>query len=640
MLKTTVYSLILLLSCSVTSLFALPLQHENQPIEKIQIEGCNLPEGSTIDAAGIRTRMKTREGDVFSQTEFDTDLKMLVLEYDKVEPSITTVDDKLIISLKIWTRPIIRSIKWHGNHHIKATKLQKELEVATCTVFDRQAFNRAFHKLKTYYVKQGYFEAVLDYDITFDPLTNNVDIQINICEGRAGRVKKILFVDFTKDEEEEILDLIVTKRYCFLTSWYNGEGTFNEEAMQQDRFTILNFLQNKGYADAIVDIDVREACQNDRIIITISAERGQPYYFGAINFEGNTLFCDDDISAQIIFSEGDLYSPEIIRDTVKKISDFYGRRGYIDAIVDYEPRLDCESRTYSIHFTIEEGKCYRVGLVKVFGNCSTQTNVILHESLLIPGEVFNIIKLELTEERLQNIGYFKNVNVYAVKSEGPGGLGGHYRDVHIEVEETMTGSFGAGFGLSSAESVFGEFNITERNFNYKGLGCFWKEGLGRLRGGGEYLHLNAMIGAKSRKYGMSWTKPFFQDTPWVVGFEIDQSNNRYISQDYEINAFNISPHGSYPLNQYLRLGVHYRWTNTYIDLNGKKVRNAELKDQAEQAGALAENNQSKAGHYAHKERKLTGALAEESKNSGLISAFGMNLNYDSTNHPSCPTRGF
>lgn len=640
MLRTIAYCLVLFLSLSFGPLFALPLQHENQPILRIDVEGCNLPNGSTIDAAGIKGRMKTREGDVFSQIEFDSDLKMLVIEYDRVEPSITTVDDKLIITLKIWTKPVIRSIQWHGNHHVKTSKLQDELEISTCAVFDRQAFNRAFHKLKTYYVKQGYFEAVLDYDVTLDPYTNAVDIEINICEGRAGRVKKILFENFCPEEEQELLDLIVTKKYNFLTGWYTGEGTFNEDAMQQDRFTILNYLQNKGYADAIVDIDVREACQNDRIIITVIAQRGDVYYFGPITFEGNTLFCDDEIAEQLLIGEGECYSPEAIRDTVKQISDTYGRRGYIDAIVDYEPRLDCETHTYSIHFTIEEGEQFRVGLVKVFGNCSTQTNVILHESLLIPGEIFNIIKLELTEERLENIGYFKNVNVYAVKSEGPGGLGGHYRDVHIEVEETMTGSFGAGFGLSSAESVFGEFNITERNFNYKGLASCWTRGLNQLRGGGEYLHLNAMIGAKSRKYSMSWTKPFFQDTPWIVGFEIDQSNNRYISQDYEINAFNVSPHGSFPLNQYLRLGVHYRLTNTYIDLNQKKVKKTEDKDKEKEAEALYEGNKKQAQHYANKERKLSCSLEEEARNAGLISAIGINLNYDSTNHPSCPTRGF
>ncbi|MBI3234116.1 MAG: hypothetical protein HYZ42_08745 [Bacteroidetes bacterium] len=91
-----------------------------------------------------------------------------------------------------------------------------------------------------------------------------------------------------------------------------------------------------------------EARQKDRIIITISADRGEVYNFGAVTFEGNSIFCDEEITNQFLFAEGDSYSPEAIRDTVKRISDFYGRRGYIDAIVDYEPRLDCATRTYSI----------------------------------------------------------------------------------------------------------------------------------------------------------------------------------------------------------------------------------------------------------------------------------------------------
>ena len=640
MIKTLVFSLSLFCIFSTSPIFGVSLQYENQPIEKIDIQSIDLPNGSKFQGAVIKTRMKTSEGHPFSQVDFDNDLKMLVNEYDRIEPSMNSVDGKLFITLNLYPKPIIRSIQWKGCHHINKENLQKELHISPSCLFDRQAFNRAFHKLKTYCIKQGYFEAVLDYHVNLDESKNVVDLEIEVLEGRAGRIKKILFVDFDEEEEIELLEKLITKRYCFLTSWYNGEGTFHEEALQQDRYTILNFLQDEGYADAIVDIDVKEACQKDRIIITIRANRGEVYHFGPVTFEGNKLFCDEEVESQLIFHEGDHYSPEIIRDTVKQITDCLGRKGYIDAIVDYETKLNCDNKTYSIHFHIEEGAVYKVGLIKVFGNCSTETQVILNETLLIPGEIFNIIKLQWTEQRLENIGYFKNVNVYPVKSDGPGGLGGHYRDVHIEVEETYTGSFGAGFGLSSAESMFGEFHITERNFNYKGLNSCWTRGLKQLRGGGEFLNLNAMIGSQSRKYSLAWTKPFFHDTPWVVGFEIDQSNNRYISQDYQINAASFTPHASYPLNQFVRLGLHYRLTYTDIDLDQRKIRRAEDKDKLKEAEAIYEHNIKKAEHYHREETNLSVKLEEEARNAGLISAIGVTLSYDSTNNPSCPTRGF
>lgn len=638
MTKKYYYSLLLILCFSACNLFGVVLQYENQYIEKIEIESANSSERGVFDKAGIKLRMKTKEDDLFSQTDFDADLKSLAKEFDRVDPTITSNNDKLFITLKIWTKPTIRTIKWNGNDSIDTASLQKELEIAACTVFDRQAFNRAFHKLKGYYVKNGYFEASLDYNIIADACTNTVDIEINICEGRAGRIKKIEFVNFCRKEEDDLLELMVTKRYFFLTSWYTNQGTYNEEAVQQDRFSIINYLQNEGYADAHVDIDVNESTMCNRIILTITANRGEIYNFGNVSFEGNKLFCDEDIQRQFTFEEGDPYSPEAIRETIKRITNFYGRRGYIDAIVDYEPSLDCETRTFSIKYSIEEGEQHRVGLIKVFGNCSTQTSVILHETLLIPGEIFNIIKLQLTEEKLQNIGYFKHVNVYAVRSEGPGGLGGCYRDVHIEVEETITGNFGAGFGLSSAESVFGEFKITERNFNYKGLGCCWSEGFGRLRGGGEFVNLNAMIGSKSRKYSLSWTKPFFQDTPWIVGFEIEQSNNRYISDDYQINALSGTLHGAYPLNQFLRLGVHYRLTYTNINVDEKKWRRHRARDAAEAAAAAASGDEEGLKDALYDE-EMNCRMKEETRNAGAISAIGINLNYDSTNNPTFPTQG-
>lgn len=325
---------------------------------------------------------------------------------------------------------------------------------------------------------------------------------------------------------------------------------------------------------------------------------------------------------------------------MRRVTDYYGRRGYIDAVIDYETELDCETRTYAVNFTIEEGEKYRVGLIKVFGNCSTKTSVILHETLLVPGEVFNTVKLELTENRLENIGYFKHVNVYAVRSEGPGGLGGHYRDVHIEVEETVTGNFGAGFGMSNVESIFGEFRITERNFNYEGLGSFWRDGLRVLRGGGEFLSLDAMIGYKSRKYTLAWTKPFFRDTPWIVGFEIQQSNNRYISNDYEINAAGITFHGAYPLNPFLRLGLHYRLTYTDINLDQYHINREKERLERERIEAERKNDPEGAKHAAFQESKLSCKLMEEARNSGAISAIGISLNYDSTDHPANPRRGF
>src|SRR5690606_26241336 len=122
-------------------------------------------------------------------------------------------------------------------------------------------------------------------------------------------------------------------------------------------------------------------------------------------------------------------------------------------------------------------------LIHIYGNSSTKSNVILRESLLGPGETFDSRKLKATQQRLEGSGYFKNVNVYAVRTADDEELGDTYRDVYIEVEETTTRNISLFAGFSSVDDVFGGLDLTERNFNSRGVPRALTGNLSSLRGG-------------------------------------------------------------------------------------------------------------------------------------------------------------
>lgn len=587
------------------------VQFENLQIGQVEVIG-NVPEGCSFDPKLVQSRMKMRQGELFSQTIFDSDLKTLAAEYDRVEPSFEVENGKIKLTLKVWPKPMIRSVVWEGNCGITTKDLKQELGISICTVFDKIGFNKAFHKLKAYYIKKGYFEAELNYDVQVDSLTNEVDITICVNEGRSGWISRIYFHNLCSDEEDDILDLMVTKKFIPFTSWMTSEGLYNEDAINYDQTQIVNYLQNLGYADAAVRIEAVDSPNFlERIHLHITVDKGELFTIGKITFEGNELFTNEEIECLFLISEGDVFSPELIRNTGERIESLYGRKGYIDASVDYEAKLELEcGNVYSVSFSIEESDQFRVGMVKVFGNCTTQTNVILHEALLTPGEVFNSVKLELTEARLRNIGYFSNVNVYAVRADAESCLQGNYRDVHIEVEEQQTGRFGTFFGYSTGESLFAGINITEKNFNSAGLSSlFCNNGIG-LRGGGEYLSFTASFGQKSQNYGVSWTKPYFMDSRWAVGFDIDKTSTGYISDDYDIKSLSYRLRGNYEYDAFSRLGLHYRISNTHVNLE-HGVR------------SFFEDPE----------------LWHASRIHGLISAVGFSLSYDSTDRFELPTKG-
>ncbi len=590
-----------------SSIEAQVLQYENQKIDKLEVI-LHTTDGVVLDSQAITSRMTTKANDFFFQSDFDEDLKNLSQDYDRIEPSVVMEDDSLKIVIELWTKPTICAINWNGNHHIKTSTLQSELGINCKSAFDRLEFNTAFNKLKNYYIKKGYFESELDYQIEMCCETNQVTINVCIKEGRSGKIQKIEFVNFCENEESEILKQMITKKYNLFLSWVTEEGIYNEEAIQQDKLVITNYLQNQGYADAQVELLVEESCKaKDRIIVTFIADKGERYYFGRLSFDGNHLICSDEIDHLFTIREGQPYSLDKIRDTMEEINLAYGRLGYIDSLVDFDAELDECNFRYNLDFNIEEGEQYRVGLLRVFGNCVTKTAAILHETLIIPGELFNTAKLKATEARLTNIGYFKHVNVYFVKGT-ESSLGNNYRDVYIEVEETGTGNFSAFMGYSSAEEIFGGINITEKNFNYEGFYYFMRDGLSAFRGGGEFAHLTAQVGQKSRNYTVSWTKPYFMDTQWVIGFDLTKTSTQYISKDYEIETVALILRAQYNLNSFLRLGLQYRLKNGGLNIH----------------------------KHGHRLRDLEKA----SRLDDLISAVGVSLNYDSTDHPVKPYSGF
>ncbi|EKE07802.1 MAG: hypothetical protein ACD_17C00511G0001, partial [uncultured bacterium] len=497
----------------------------------------------------------------------------------------------------------------------KTSTLQNELGIHPNTVFNRQEFNKAFHKIKAYYFKKGYFESQISYSIQPAGETNEIDILIDIQEGRPGHIKKIVLNGFTKAETSDLEEQMYLKNYNFLTSWLTGSGIYRDEALEQDRMTIINYLHNKGYADARVSIDLTDDVNSGKLIIEITAHRGQIYRIGNVTFSGNTLIDDVSIDKKSLVLHGETFSTEKIRETSQAIKDLYGQKGYIDASVQYEIVLKENEPAFDVHFCIDEGQQYKVGLIHIFGNTSTKSNVILRESLLVPGETFDSRKLKATQQRLEAVGYFKSVNVYAVRTAEDDELGSTYRDVYIEVEETTTGNVSLFMGFSSMDDVFGGIDLTERNFNLRGLSKALSGRISELRGGGEFFHVRGTVGKKQNNILISWMNPYVYDSLWRLGVEISRTFSE-LQKHVVVVTYGGSIYANYPLTNYWTVGMRQRVRHSKDHLNLHPV-----------------DDSIRAQQSVNDVKQLL-------NQDGLISAFSGNVSYDSTDNAFKPHRGW
>ncbi|MDE3055381.1 MAG: outer membrane protein assembly factor BamA [Verrucomicrobiota bacterium] len=567
-----------------------------------------------VDSAPILARLKTHTGDFFSQQIFDNDLKALSEEYDRVEPSVRLQEGEVCIEIHIWPRPVIHEIVWEGNDHIKTSKLQEELGIGSKTRLNRQEFNKAFNKVKEYYFKKGYFESQLCYSIVPLEGGSEVDIVIQVQEGEPGCIQEVRFSGFSEKEESALREQMYLKKYNFLTSWVTGSGIYREELLEQDRVTLIQFLQNEGYADAQVEIVRSEDPNTGRLIIEISADKGALYSFGEVHFEGNHLIETGDLQKKLLFSSGAHFSPEQVRETTQAIKDLYGQKGYIDASVQVETSLKEDEHVFNVEYVIEEGDQYKIGLIHIFGNTATESNVILRESLLVPGEVFDVRKVKATQQRLEAVGYFKSVNVYAVRSTEEE-IGTNYRDVYIEVEETSTGNVSLFAGMNSTDSGFGGLELTERNFKISGIGKAFAGKISALRGGGEYFHVRGTFGTEQQNILVSWMDPYVNDTPWRLGVELTETFS-ILQKKVNVETYGGTVHASYPLSTYWTTGVRQRFRKTQDELKLHPYDDSDV---------------AKASLNAQKE------IIDQN---GLVSALSWNAGYDSTDSAVRPHRGW
>jgi outer membrane protein insertion porin family len=349
-------------------------EYENLKIEKINII---FESKDTLDRKKILLNLKTKIFDPFSHQLFDEDLKNLSNKFDRVKSQIEKRENKLFITIRLWPYKKISSITFIGNKYAKDKKLKKELKLKENSNFNLEKFKKSLTNIKDYYIKNGYFESDITYKII--PKEEKIDIVIQLKEGRPGKIKEVRFKGITSKEKKEIKSLMYSKKYNILHSWFSGKGILKKEILEQDHMSILNYLNNNGYADAQVKINLKEA--ENRLILDIKISKGILYHFGKIDFSGNKLFTNKEIEKTIWIKKDEPFSPEKIRQTIESITDLYGQKGYIETNIFRDISLLEDKPIYDIHFKIEEGDQFKIGLIHICGNTQTNANVILRESL-------------------------------------------------------------------------------------------------------------------------------------------------------------------------------------------------------------------------------------------------------------------
>lgn len=461
-------------------------------VSSIAVEG-----NQRIEPETIRSYMAIAPGDPFSPELIDRSLKNLFATGLFADVNLRRDGDRLVV--RVVENPVINRVAFEGNRKIKDEALQAEVQLRPRTVFTRTKVQQDVKRIVDLYTRSGRFAATVEPKL-IQLEQNRVDLVFEINEGPTTYVQAINFVGNREYGDSRLREVLRTKEerwYRFFTQ----DDTYDPDRLTFDRELLRRYYLARGFADFRVESVVAELTPDQSgFIITFTVNEGERYEFGDVQVASKLPeLSSEELSTYVEPGDGRWYNAEEVEETVEKLTDAVGNRGY--AFVDVKPRIErrAEDRKVDVLYQIEEGPRVFVDRIDITGNVRTQDAVIRREFRLVEGDAFNAAKLRRSRQRIRDLNFFEKVEVANVPSE----TAPDRTVINVEVEEKSTGELSFGVGWSSSLGPIAEISARERN----------------LLGRGQSLRLGGTVAGKKSQLDLSFTEPYFLDRHIAAGFD-------------------------------------------------------------------------------------------------------------------------
>jgi outer membrane protein insertion porin family len=448
-------------------------------------------------------------------TAFLEDLRIEVDDF----PFANGVIGKLV-TYHLEERERIKVVQYQGTKQIDRTRIDERLrelrlDVRLDSFLDANKVASVKRALREMMAEKGFIAASVTHAVT--PVAGGprlVNLTFTIDEGSKVRIRDVEFVGNAAVDDGRLQKQLKENKPRGLLSFMTGTGTYNQAAYEDDAQRVVDFYRNEGYVGVRVgqpELKVLEESGGNRWIqLRIPVTEGERYRVSRLEVDGNTLVTGDVLQPLFKLKPGEWYSDKPLRDGLQKARELYGSAGYMEFTgfpdITPEDRLPGEpDATVAVTMRLTEGPQYIVNRLNFSGNTTTRDHVIRREVRLLEGGVFDSEALKYSIRRLNQLGYFKQLegnegDVQVQKVPGrPNAV-----DVTLKLEEQNRNQMQFGAGLSQYEGVFGNISFTTANF------------LGR----GETLSITGQKGARSSVYQLSFTEPYVFDRPMTAGFEL------------------------------------------------------------------------------------------------------------------------
>ena len=472
--------------------------------------------------------------------------------FSNVNLFVTDVNSgRIKLEINVEELPTLLNYRINGVKRSKAETFEKETELSEGKRLSESFLTNTKNFIQNELKKDGYLNSEVKLVSIPDSIgSNRVNLDINIEKGERIKIRNISFDGNEIFGNSKLRSKFKkTKKKFPLRFWKKSK--LIDIDYNEDKESLISFYKEKGYRDARVEFDTIIINDEKTIDISLNIDEGNKYYFGDINYIGNSSYTDFQLDQILGIKKGDSYNGVLLKERIQDdkpdandLSNLYQNNGYLFSSVN-AVEVSAENDTIDFEIRINEGKLASFNKISVVGNTKTNDNVVYRELRIKPGELYSKDNVVRTIREVGQLGFFDAEQISPNFKNVDPNLG--TVDIELGLIEAgasqieLQGGYGGGGFIGTLGLAFNNFS-TKNIKNRKA----WRP---LPMGDGQTLAIRLQTSSFYSTYSFNFVEPWLGGRE-PVQFSLSLSSTtqyRYDyftrradkSQSFQINGFNV-----------------------------------------------------------------------------------------------------
>lgn len=448
---------------------------------------------------------------------------------------ITKIEGNTVfLELHIVERPTLSDVTIYGVKKGKVDDILKDTDLKKGKKVTQSLIANTKNYLQNKYKKKGYLNTKVNIATAKDTVgANSEKMVINVKKGDKVKVRKIVFEGNEKLSDKKLAKALKnTKKKKFYRFWKKSK--YIEDDFEEDLGKLVDKYAENGYRDARVLSDTFVPVNDKNIDLHIKVEEGDKYYFGKIDFVGNSVYTDEQLARALGIKKGDTYNGVLLKKRIaddskpdgEDLTNLYQNNGYLFSQIN-PVEVSAENDTIDFEIRIIEGKETFINHVTVVGNDKTNDHVIFRELRTKPGQKYSKADIVRTIRELGQLGYFDAEQIKPdIQNANPdaGTVDVQYSLVESGSSQIeLQGGYGGGGFIGTLGLSFSNFSM-QNIFNGKAYKPV-------PMGDGQTFALRLQASRTFRVYSLNFVEPWLGGKK-PVSFSLNFSRTQQFQYDY------------------------------------------------------------------------------------------------------------